>query len=99
MTHTFPARIHVPSLATPSVGRLEAAHEPPARSQAPLLSRRPRRALGAAMTLAGAGTVATSAAGVAAQPTPASILQLLLAVAATVTVAHCATTAQEDEHR
>jgi hypothetical protein len=99
MTQTMQATGRLAWPVAPQPRRRKATDGRPARSHGPLLSARPRRALGAAMTLAGAGTVATSAAGVAAQPTPASVLQLLLAVAATVTVAHCATTAQEDERR
>jgi hypothetical protein len=99
MTQTMPTTIRVPWLATATLRRREAEQRRPPRPHASLLSPRPRRALGAALTLAGAGTIATSAAGVAAQPTPQSAVQLLLAVAATVTVAHCATTAREAEDR
>lgn len=98
MTQPTAATLRVPWGVAPRVRR-EPPPGRPTRSKASLLSPRPRRALGAALTLAGAGTVATSAAAIAAQPTPQSALQLLLAVAATVTVAHCATTASDDDAR
>lgn len=99
MTQTMPTTTHVPWLATPGARLRKAERDRSPRSHGAPLSPRPRRALGAAMTLAGLGTVATSVAGVAAHATPASASQLLLAVAATVTVAHCATTAREADDR
>lgn len=96
MTHMHAMTIRAPWLVR-GTPRPAAAPRARDRSHTPLLSARPRRAIGAGMTLAGTGTVAASAAGFAAQPTAAGALHLLIATAATVTVAHCATTAWTDE--
>lgn len=89
MTETIATTISVPWLRH-RVRWQVAAHAKPPSSPAPVLFRRWRRTLGAALTTAGAGTIATSTAGVAAQSTPMSLAQFLLAVFATVTVARCA---------
>jgi hypothetical protein len=89
MTQAITTAIRIPRLRQ-DARRREAPAEP--IPSASLLSPRARRSLGAALTAAGATTIATSAAGVAAQPAPNSLVQLLLAVLATVTVARCAAT-------
>jgi len=95
MTHANATTIRVPWLRH-SLRRPRAAQVAQARSHMPLLPARQRRALGIAMTAAGGGTIVMSAAELAAQSTPASAAQLLLATAATVTVAHCTAAGGED---
>jgi len=59
------------------------------QSFSPLLPARWRRALGVAMTSAGAGTIVMSAAEVAANPALAPVGQLLIVVLSTAGVVHC----------